>query len=59
MAETTGADGGSQTLSRGLTVLALIGESPTPLTVADLAPGSASTARWCTGWSARSKPTAS
>ena len=33
---TTGADGGSQTLARGLTVLALIGESPTPLTVADL-----------------------
>ncbi len=30
------ADGGSQTLARGLTVLTLIGESPTPLTVADL-----------------------
>lgn len=29
-------DGGSQTLARGLTVLALIGESPSPLTVADL-----------------------
>ncbi len=33
----TGAPGGSQTLSRGLIALAMIGESEAPLTVADLA----------------------
>lgn len=37
MADVSAADGGSQTLARGLTVLGLIGESVTPLTVADLA----------------------
>lgn len=34
---TKSATGGSQTLSRGLTALALIGESETPLTVPDIA----------------------
>lgn len=35
--ESSAVGGGSQTLARGLTALALIGESQTPLTVADLA----------------------